>query len=376
MEGGAVLVEIISGKIPSAQKVVIYGPEGIGKSTLASRFPEPLFIDPEGSTKHMNVNRMRRPSSWSMLLALVTFVRDHPDRCQCKTLVIDTADKAERLCGDAICAKYQKSSIEEFGYGKGYVYLAEEFGRLLNLLDDVIDRGIHVVLVAHAAMRKFEQPDEMGSYDRWELKLEKKTAPMLKEWADMVLFCNYKTYVVNVDGQGTAKGKNKVQGGKRVMYTTHHPCWDAKNRHDLQPELEMDYPQIAHCIPDITTPQTVAQPSPQPPEDDLDISRIPLPEDPPKSEPASAPPTPTPTSAAPTPTPAPAPTIDPDIPKPLADLMAANGVTPDEIRRAVASRGYYPIDTPIANYDPQFVKGCLIGAWPQVYQIIQGLRAS
>ena len=70
--------------------------------------------------------------------------------------------------------------IEGFGYGKGYTYLAEEFGRLLNSLSDIIDVGIHVVLVAHAWMRKFEQPDEVGSYDRWELKLQKKTAPLIK----------------------------------------------------------------------------------------------------------------------------------------------------------------------------------------------------
>ena len=56
-------------------------------------------------------------------------------------------------------------------------------------------------------MRKFEQPDELGAYDRWELKLDKNTAPLVKEWADMVLFANYKTVVVNVDGQGALKGK-------------------------------------------------------------------------------------------------------------------------------------------------------------------------
>ena len=88
-----------------------------------------------------------------------------------------------------------------------------------------------MVLTAHAQIKKFEQPDELGAYDRWELKLEKKTAPLTKEWADMVLFANYKTMVVNVDNQGAAKGKNKAQGGQRVMFTTHHPAWDAKNRY-------------------------------------------------------------------------------------------------------------------------------------------------
>ena len=100
-----------------------------------------------------------------MLIEQVKYVKNNPNIC--KTLVIDTADWAELLCIDDICARFKKGGIEEFGYGKGYVYLAEEFGRLLNLLEDLIETGINVVLTAHAQMRKFEQPDEMGAYDRW-----------------------------------------------------------------------------------------------------------------------------------------------------------------------------------------------------------------
>jgi hypothetical protein len=251
-------MNIITGIINSAQKVVIYGPEGIGKSTFASKFPDPVFIDTEGSTKKLNVARTPKPTSWTMLFEQVKYFKDNPNKC--KTLVVDTADWAERLCVEHICSKSQKSGIEDFGYGKGYVYLEEEFGRLLNLLEELIERGINVVVTAHAQMRKFEQPDELGAYDRWELKLEKKTAPLLKEWADIVLFANYKTYVVNVDGQGAQKGKNKAQGGKRVMYTTHHSCWDAKNRHDLDDELPLEYQAIAHCIPSGTISTDVHQP--------------------------------------------------------------------------------------------------------------------
>ena len=232
-------MEITKGKIQEAQKVVIYGPEGIGKSTLASKFPEPLFCDTEGSTSGMDVARFNpRPNSFTLLMQQIQYVYDHPDVC--KTLVIDTADWAEQLIITEFCAKKQISGIEDIGYGKGYVYVAEDFGRMLNLLEDVKAKGINIVITAHAQMRKFEQPDELGSYDRWELKLKKQTAPMLKEWADMVLFCNYKTIVVNVDNKGAAKGKNKAQGGKRVIYTEHHPCWDAKNRYGLEDMLDMD----------------------------------------------------------------------------------------------------------------------------------------
>lgn len=236
-------MQITRGKIPSAIKTVIYGPEGIGKSTLASKFPDPLFIDTEGSTKQMDVARLPTPKTWADILDEVKYIYQHPECC--KTLVLDTADWAEMLCAEKI---FDGQGIESPGYGKGYQMLADAFRELLQELEKVIAAGIHVVLTAHAAMRKFEQPDEMGAYDRWEMKLQKKTAPIVKEWADMVLFCNYKTTVVNVDGQGATKGKNKVFGGERVIYTTHHNCWDAKNRFGLDDRIPMEFESISSVI--------------------------------------------------------------------------------------------------------------------------------
>ena len=358
-------MQIISGKIISAQKVVIYGPEGIGKSTFASMFPNPVFIDTEGSTKHMDVPRTPKPSSWTMILEQVKYFKANPHLYD--TLVIDTADWAEQLCMSEICAKSQKRSIEDFGYGKGYIYLAEEFGRLLNLLEDVIEVGINVVITAHAQMRKFEQPEEMGAYDRWELKLQKKTAQLLKEWADMVLFANYEIFVINVDNQGVQKGKNKAQGGKRVMYTSHTPSWDAKNRHNLDLKLNLDYGEIAHCIVTKEEPIQLSNEIPEIAETQEipkevakeEYERQALVDKQLKYEPNIKEP----------------PNNDLEgIPKPLADLMSANDVTVDEIQAAVASRGYYPGDTPIENYDSNFVSGVLVGAWEQVFNIINKIR--
>ena len=242
-------MKIIRGTVPCALKVCIDGPEGIGKSTFASRFPNPVFIDTEGSTAHMDLARTPRPQSFTALKEQIRYFIDHTEELD--TLVIDTADWAERLLMEEICAQRKIKSIEDLGYGKGYTLLMEEFGKLLNLLDELLMRGVHVVFTAHAMMRKFEQPDELGQYDRWELKLQKKTAPLLKEWADLLLFANYKTTVVNVDNQGAAKGKNKAQGGRRVMYTTHHSCWDAKNRFGLADELPFEFEQIAGIMPPV-----------------------------------------------------------------------------------------------------------------------------
>lgn len=357
------MFEINEGRQNAAYKVVVYGPEGIGKSTFAAQFPGALFIDTEGSTKRMNVRRMPKPTSWEML---ISEINEAVAGKLCSTLIIDTIDWAEQLCIRAVCDKADKSGIEDFGYGNGYVYEKEEFGKFLNLLEDAVDSGINVVLTAHAQMRKFSQPDEVGEYDRWELKLGKKTSsqisPLVKEWADMVLFANYKTYAVAVDKDAK---KFKAQGGERIMYTTHHPCWDAKNRDGLDDQLKFDYSQIAHLISG-QTPATKQQPKPVPekkPARDQAPAPVPVPEAEPepeiKADLSDYEDTPRQIN------------IPNSIPKPLADLMKANEVDESDIRLVVSQRGYFPYDTPIENYPSDFIDGVLIGAWSQMLPLIK-----
>lgn len=357
--------------------MVCYGPEGIGKSTFAARFPNALFIDTEGSTKDMEVARLPRPSSWEYLLQEIQYVKDSPGICG--TLIIDTVDWAEQLCVEYICNKHQKDGIESFGYGTGYVYTKEEFGRFLNRLEDLVEAGIHVVLTAHTHIKKFEQPDEMGAYDRWELKLGKKTssqtAPLVKEWADMLLFVNYKTYSVTVDDKGK---KHKAQGGKRIMYTSHHPCWDAKNRYGLPDECDFDYEVIRHIVENssVKPVDNCAQEEKkqnQPPnfmslpkadvDETLDFNtgekvqekKEPKPQaDMSRSEVFR---------------------LNDYIPKALQDLMYVNLVSEDELMEAVYHRGFFPRSTPFQNLPEEFIDGCLIAAWPKVMAVISEIRS-
>lgn len=346
-------------------KTVLYGPEGIGKSTFASHFPDPVFIDTEGGTKRLNVARLPQPTSWAMLLDEVAEVRK--GSVPCGTLVIDTADWAERLCIQAVCARAKVNGIEDFGYGKGYTYVKEEFAKLLDALEEVLNAGHNVVVLAHAAITKFEQPDAVGNYDRWGMKTSKQVAPLLQEWCDMLLFANYKT-VVEKAGSGP-NAKNKASGGKRVLYTTHHACWDAKNRFDLPEEVPFDYASIAHCLPGGSAPAATQTP----------VQHAPAPAPQPKHQPDA--------DILPSPTPQPQPPheevppalLTPDlialgVPEKLAPLMSANNVTPEELQAVVGQRGYFPEDMPIRDYPADFVEGCLVAAWSQVLQMVLDSR--
>ena len=349
-------MNISRGIIPTAKKVVLFGVEGIGKTTLAAQFPGTVFIDTEGSTKHMDVARFDPPTSWPMLLAQVQYVLDHPDIC--KTLVIDTADWAEQLMISYICAKNKWDGLEAPGYGKGYQYAAEEWGgQLLNRLTDVANRGVNVVLTAHAWLRKVDLPEESLSYDHWEMKTSKKVAPMLREWADMVLFLHYDVTVYKTSDKDK---KGKAQGGARVMETTHSPVWDAKNRFGLPEKLPLDFSGIAHLFQAAPAPAPAAAQVSQATNlytqipDSKAGDPLPLITEPDPDFPFSGP----------------APEAPEGIPKALWDLMQSRGVTEEEIVAAVAQKGYMKI----RQYPPDFVQGVLIGAWDQVNLMILNNR--
>jgi hypothetical protein len=247
------------GRINRPQKAVIYGPEGVGKSTLASLTPEPVFLDTEGGTHHLDVVRLDAATTWDEIAAAVAQLAkaDHPF----KTLVIDTADWLEKRLSEHLCRKANKDSIEDFGYGKGWVQLTEEFARFLNSLDVVLARGMNVVFLAHSTVKKFEAPDQAGSYDRFELKLSKQVAPLLKEWADLVLFANYVTRIAEKDS-----GKTRGVGGKeRVLFATHAAAYDAKNRHGLPDKLPFSIDALAPVFggsqPAATQPTPAAEPT-------------------------------------------------------------------------------------------------------------------
>ena len=319
------MLNIIEGKETRPLKIVIYGPEGIGKSTFASQFPDPLFIDTEGGTSNLNIRRIKCNKSWNELIAIVKEIYENPTIC--KTVVLDTADWAETLCTNAVCEKYRKNNIEDFGFGKGYVYLVDEFSKLLSLLDQLIDVGINVVITAHAKPRKFELPEEQGAFDRYEMKLTRQVAPLIKEWSDALFFVNYKIYVVT-----TENNSKKAQGGKRVLYTTHNPTYDAKNRFNLPEELELNFVSIQHLFEQPIVRKEIARfPDPR------DITSV-------------------------------------SVVEKLKTMIADSGITAIDLQKVVAAKGHYQDSEPIGNYSDDFITRWIIPNWRKIIETIKNKK--
>jgi hypothetical protein len=148
------------------------------------------------------------------------------------------------LAVEDLLATSKKQSVEDFGFGKGWVMAAEKVSRFLTALDLLIDSGKHVVVLAHSKVQRTEPPDILAAYDRYELKLSKQSSPLVKEWADELWFFRFKTKAVSQEG-GKAKG---VGGKERVIYTTHSAAYDAKTRSGLAEELPMEWESVAHVF--------------------------------------------------------------------------------------------------------------------------------
>lgn len=232
-------MKIVSGKQSKPQRVVIYGVESVGKSTFASRFPKPLFLDVEQGTAHLDIDRAAISTGAELDAAIKECAAT-----DYKTIIIDSIDWTERLLIEQLLSDTKKKSIEDFGYGKGWVQVAERMARLLNSLDSLIASGKHVVLVAHSKVQRVEPPDLMAAYDRYELKMSKQCSPLVKEWADELWFARFKTKTIESES-GRAKG---IGGKERIILTTHSAAYDAKTRSGLAEELPMAWESVAHLF--------------------------------------------------------------------------------------------------------------------------------
>jgi AAA domain len=234
------LTKVVSGKIAKPIRALVWGTEGIGKSTFGSNAPSPIFLGAEDGTSELDVARFPEPQSWQdacdAVLELVNAEHSY------QTLVIDTLDWLEPLCWAHVCATRpttggkRAASIEDYGYGKGYAAALDEWRRLLSMIERLRTlRSMHVVLLAHGWIKPFKNPDG-EDYDRFELKLHPKAGGLLKEWCDSVLFANYET--LTHESNGRSKG---LSTGARVLHTQRRAAFDAKNRYDLPDTLPLDW---------------------------------------------------------------------------------------------------------------------------------------
>jgi hypothetical protein len=227
-----------TGRVKRPHLVLIYGPDGVGKSTFAASAPNPVFFGAESGTNELDVTRVQIKSFKDLTEGLDELCTQPHNF---KTLVLDTLDWVEKLVVkqvfDTVKLPNGKTAdgVEDYGYGKGRVYTFEAWQSLIPRLDAVRDHGLNILLLAHSMVKKFEDPQTPQGYDRFSLKLQDgaKTdvAALVREYVDFVGFVNYRTETSSED---TRRG---FGGSERSLFTERRPAFDAKNRFGLPSEL-------------------------------------------------------------------------------------------------------------------------------------------
>lgn len=230
------LKNLVTGKQERPTRVLLYGVEGIGKSTFGADAPSPIFLGAEDGTAHLDVTRFPMPNTWTEVLDAVRTLTQ--EEHQFGTLVIDTLDWAEPLLWAHICKRDGQPNVEAYGYGKGYIAAIDEWRIFLAALERLREaRNMHLVLLAHSWIKPFKNP-EGDDFDRYELKLHAKAGGLIKEWCDAVLFANYETFAEKDSKTKRVKG---VSTGARLIYSGRTAAYDAKNRYSLPESMPLNW---------------------------------------------------------------------------------------------------------------------------------------
>ena len=238
----------ISKNSPKKPRIVIYGPSGIGKTTFGASAPNPIFIITEDGLGDIDVPHFPLAKTYDEVMeALTSLLNDDHDF---KTVVLDSIDWLEPLVWEKTCARLKVSSIEEPGYGRGYVEAASEWKDILDCLTYLRDvKGMNVIMIAHGAVVKVEDPIH-PAYDQNTLKLQKRAAAKVEEWADILGFCGLRT-VVATEKEGFNNTRNRaISTGERLLHLSPTAGFKAKNRYRLPPIIPLDWEELGKLMPD------------------------------------------------------------------------------------------------------------------------------
>lgn len=241
----SLMATVHRGRAAKPPRILLYGVEGIGKSTFGSQAPNPVFIQTEDGLDEIDCHKFPLAKSYDEVTSALAELASQPHDYE--TVVIDSLDWLERLAWDKLCAENNVTSIEKVdgGYSKGYTHALSYWREIIDQLNALRNvRGMVVVLIAHSKVERFEDP-ESSPYDRYSPRLHKHAAALVSEWCDAVLFATRRIRTQSEDAGFNRKrtiahaiGKD---GGERILRCVGGPSCVAKNRYGITEELPLSW---------------------------------------------------------------------------------------------------------------------------------------
>lgn len=246
------LQSLRKGKQVGPPRLVVYGPHGIGKTTFASQAPSPCLILTEDGLGDIDTTSFPLATNYQHVLDAIGTL--YKEEHEFHTVVLDSMDWLENLIWKHIAKESGHNSIEDFGYGKGYVMAADRFREVLSGLDALRDeRGMAVILTAHCQVKRFDDPAS-EPYDRYMLKLHAKASGIVQEWADIVAFATQEMIVKKEDVGFNKKAARGVAVGGHVLHLKRTPAYDAKSRFTLPDSVPLTWSAFADALTEASSP--------------------------------------------------------------------------------------------------------------------------
>jgi hypothetical protein len=217
-------------------RILVHGLPGIGKTTLASRFPNSVFLQVEdGTPGGLKLQSFGLLPSYDDVIGAISALGSEQHNFQ--TVVVDSLDRLEGMVWAAACAANHWASIESVPYGKGYTICDQLWRDFLSGLDWLRrERFMTVVLIAHSAIETINDP-RTPAYTSYQLRLHRRARGLIQDEADGIFFLSQDIVVVTEDS-GFAKKRDRADGGAvRHLHTEGRPAFLAKCRFNLPPKI-------------------------------------------------------------------------------------------------------------------------------------------
>ena len=221
-------------------RILVYGSDGVGKSTFATKAPKPLFFDLEDGLVNIKTDRWEmRKASFDEVMEGLRFL--YKEEHGYKTVVIDSVDWLETKIHQKVAEESGKQSIEDIGYAKGYTVALDYWNQLLSAFDALRDlKKMNIILLGHGQITRIEDPT-IDSHDRWDLKLHKKAKARVKEWVDIVGFACPEIFTTKKAQRFGSDNTKAVNSGNRLLHTRETTGFEAKSRFTLQSPIPLSY---------------------------------------------------------------------------------------------------------------------------------------
>ena len=238
------LSDIKRGGSDRAPFIVIHGPPGMGKTTFAASAPSPIFIRTEDGLGTLEVDTF--PEMGGVQDVMDSLAALYEEGHGYSEVVIDSGSALEPMIWDQVAKDHGVNSIEDLGFGKGYVYAMNYWRDIVAACKGLSQRGITPILIAHSDIVKFDAPDT-DAFDRYQIKLHKRAFQHLYEQADVIGFAHEPVYVKKDSAKDT-KGKAKSSGGRQLRLIE-SPAVVAKNRYNMPETLPLNWNEFAAYLP-------------------------------------------------------------------------------------------------------------------------------